>query len=160
MLFTVSEFIMDCTVVQLLCTVPSTRLEARPLGLRPCGTWAVCVGAGHPQRTGRAWVAYFCADTPLRTCDAWASCLGAGHPQRTRGAWADAFVLGTPLCTRGAWATASVLGTRGVGISAWGLGKSLRIRGALDALGMSHACAPLRDTWCMGHGTGPKVPGS
>jgi hypothetical protein len=142
---------------------PKHQARGAPPGAAPMhvalGLFAWGLGT-HSAQLGGAWVAYLCANTPLCTCDAWAACLGAGYPQRTRGAWADAFVLGTPLCTRGAWATASVLGTRGVGISAWGLGKSLRIRGALDALGMSHACAPLRDTWCMGHGTGPEVPGS
>jgi len=45
----------------------------------------------------------------------------------------------------------------GVGIPAWGLGKPLRTRDAWAALGVSHAHAPLGDTWHVGHGAGPQV---
>jgi hypothetical protein len=50
----------------------------------------------------------------------------------TRGAWPTARVLGGPQRTRGAWA----------------------------ALGINYARAPFGDTWRLGHGAGPKVPGS
>ena len=127
--------------------VPSAKLEARPLGLRTCGAWAPAWGLG----THNAYVTL-----GLPTCvladqeHKWrlGSCLSAGHTPTPIWHLGSCLSAGHTLCTHGAWNVC--LGAR----------HPQRTRDVWAALGVSHACAPLGDTWSLGHGAGPKVPRS
>jgi len=80
----------------------------------------------------------------LRTHSAWGACLGAEHPQHTHGTWVAATTLDTPLRTTWRWDTCL------------GAGQTLRTHDAWAALGVSHAHAPLGDTWHVGYGARPR----
>jgi hypothetical protein len=72
--------------------------------------------------------------------------LSAGHPQRTRDTWIDTCVL-TNQAHKWRLGSSSVLG------------KPQRTRGSWGALGVSHAYAPLRNTYSLGHGARPRFLG-